>query len=236
MRGVSAMKRGVGAVALMAVLAGCGSMSGVLDKYSSPSPQSAPADAAGSATTDAPPRKDTLTNMILGVPKPGETEADRTFKADDLPCPEVTVRSGAGTLLLGSKASIGEVTATDLRYQGTLVRFARECRAAGGIMTMKVGIEGRIITGPAGGPGQVDVPLRLAVVQEGANPITVVSKFARLSVNVTPESGTVDFTHIDPEVAFPLPRPLGALEQYIVSVGFDPTAAAPKPQAPRRKR
>ena len=48
-----------------------------------------------------------------------------------------------------------------------IVRTARECHVAAGIMTMKVGIEGRVITGPAGGPGTVDVPLRIAVVQEG---------------------------------------------------------------------
>ena len=237
MRGMSAVKRGIGAVALMAALAGCGSMSSVLDKYSSPAPQPASADPDAPAVADTAPRKDTLTNVILGVPKPGETEADRAFRETDMPCPDVTVRSGAGTLLLGSKGSIGEVNATDLRYQGTLVKFARECKTAGGVMTMKVGIEGRVITGPAGGPGQVDVPLRLAVVQEGPNPKTVVSKLARIAVNVTPENATVEFTHIDPDVAFPLPRPLGLIEHYIVYVGFDPTALAPqRPQAPRRKR
>jgi hypothetical protein len=231
---MSAVKRGVGAVALLAALTGCGSMSGVLDKYTSPAPSSAPAGPSG--TADAAPRKDALTDAILGVPKAGETEADRAFREADLPCPEVTVRPGAGTLALGGKGAGGEVNATDLRYQGTLVKFARECKAAAGVMTMKVGIEGRVIIGPAGGPGQVDVPLRLAVVQEGASPKTVVSKFARLAVNVTGEGGSVDFTHIDPDVAFPLPRPLGALENYVVYVGFDPSAAAPKPQAPRRKR
>ena len=61
----------------------------------------------------------------------------------------------------------------DLRYQVTIVRTARECHVNSGIMTMKVGVEGRVITGPAGGPGTVDVPLRLAVVQEGVNPKTI---------------------------------------------------------------
>ena len=40
-------------------------------------------------------------------------------------------------------------------------------------MTMKVGVEGRVLLGPAGGPGQVDIPLRMAVVQEGPAPKTV---------------------------------------------------------------
>ena len=33
--------------------------------------------------------------------------------------------------------------------------------------------QGRIIIGPAGGPGKVDVPLRIAVVQEGVKPKTI---------------------------------------------------------------
>ena len=70
-------------------------------------------------------------------------------------------------------------SALDLRYQATIIRTARECQVNSGVMTMKVGIEGRVITGPAGGPGTVDVPLRLAVVQEGVNPKTIVSKFAQ---------------------------------------------------------
>jgi hypothetical protein len=47
---------------------------------------------------------------------------------------------------------------------------------------------------------------------------------------------TVDFTHIDSDVAFPMPRPQSALDRYVVYVGFDPTALAPQKPAPRRKR
>jgi hypothetical protein len=219
----------------MAALAGCSSVSSVLET-SSPQPATPADSAAAPASTEAPPRKDSLTNMILGVPKPGPGPADDPFKPDDLICPDVTVRAGAGTLLLGSKGSVGEVTAMDLRYQGTLVKFARECKTAAGLMTMKIGIEGRVITGPAGGPGQVDVPVRLAVVQEGPNPRTVLSKLVRIPVTVTTENPTVDFTHIDSDVAFPMPRPVTTLESYIVYVGFDASAMTQRPAPSRRKR
>jgi hypothetical protein len=187
------------------------------------------------ASSDTVPPKDSLTNMLLGKPATAEGQVE-TFKQDDLPCPDVTVRPGAATLVLDRKGAAGsESTAMDLRYQGTLVKFARECKAAAGVMTMKIGIEGRVIVGPAGGPGQVDVPVRFAVVQEGASPKTVLSKLARIPVTVGSDP-TVDFTHVDPDVAFPLPRPLTALDQYVVYVGFDPTALAPQRPAPRRKR
>jgi hypothetical protein len=238
MRRLLSVGRGTAAVLLVAALAGCSSVGNMLGSSSAEKPvpmEPGSAPAAASPSSEAIPPKDSLTNMILGKPAGGEGAADQPLKQEDLPCPEITVRPGAATLVLNNKGSGGEPTAMDLRYQGSLIRFARECKSAAGIMTMKIGIEGRVIVGPAGGPGQVEVPVRLAVVQEGASPKTVLSKLARISVTVGSDP-TVDFTHIDPDVAFPLPRPLGALEQYVVYVGFDPTAVAPKKPAPRRKR
>src|SRR5664279_6391708 len=107
-----------------------------------------------------------------------------TASADDVECPSVQVRTGAATLMIGSKPGAGEPSALDVRYQGSILRTARECHINAGVMTMKVGIEGRIITGPAGVPGAVEIPLRIAVVQEGINPKAVVSKFAHETVTV----------------------------------------------------
>jgi hypothetical protein len=155
---------------------------------------------------------------------------------DDIECPSVEVRTGAATLMIGSKPGAGEPAALDVRYQGSIIRTARECHVNTGIMTMKVGIEGRIITGPAGGPGTVDVPLRIAVVHEGINPKTVTSKFGRESVVINNEIDRVTFTHIDPDIAFPLPQPLGDIDQYVVYVGFDPIGAQPEKKKPAVKR
>jgi len=76
--------------------------------------------------------------------------------------------AGAATLLIGSKASEGEPNPLEVRYQGSIARTARECHLNGGIMTMKVGVEGRIITGPAGGPGMREMlHVTAAIVGEG---------------------------------------------------------------------
>jgi len=53
-----------------------------------------------------------------------------------------------------------------LKYQGSFARLARNCAVVDGNMVMKIGIEGRLVVGPAGGPGQVNVPLRIAVVRK----------------------------------------------------------------------
>jgi hypothetical protein len=156
---------------------------------------------------------------------------------DDVDCPGVEVRTGAATLMIGSKpGQAEEPTALDLRYQGTIIRTARECHISAGTMTMKVGIEGRIITGPAGGPGTVDVPLRIAVVQEGPSPKTIVSKFARIQVTVNSAEDRVSFTHVDPDIAFPMPTPLANIDSYVVYVGFDAAGAPPEKKKPAVKR
>jgi len=153
----------------------------------------------------------------------------------DVECPEVNVRTGAATLMIGNKPGEGEPTALDLRYQGTIVRTARECRVNAGVMTMKVGIEGRIITGPAGGPGTVDIPLRIAVVQEGVNPKTITSKFARIQVGIEGTMDRVPFTHVDPDITFPMPARIADIDSYVVYVGFDPLSAQQEKKKPAPK-
>jgi hypothetical protein len=154
-------------------------------------------------------------------------------------CPEVKVRYGAATLMVGDKPGQGEPNALDVKYQGSILRTARECHLAGNIMTMKVGIEGRVITGPAGSPGNVDVPLRIAVVQESINnQKAIVSKFARETVTINNAIDRVTFTHIDPDISFPLPTPVTDISQYVVYVGFDPLGAQmqKKPEVHKKRR
>jgi hypothetical protein len=150
----------------------------------------------------------------------------------DYDCPEVKVRAGAATLMVGSKPGEGEPSALDVRYQGSITRTARECHLNGNNLTMKVGVEGRIITGPAGGPGNVEVPVRIAVVHEGVSPKVVASKLGRETVTVAGNVDRVSFTHVEDDVSFPLPTPITDISQYVVYVGFDPQSAKPEPKKP----
>jgi hypothetical protein len=155
----------------------------------------------------------------------------------DVECPGVEVRAGAATLMIGSKpGETGEPSALDLRYQATIIRTARECRVNAGVMTMKVGIEGRVITGPAGGPGNVDVPMRIAIVQEGASPKIIVSKFVRIPVTVASAIDRVTFTHVQDDIAFPMPAVLADIDAYVVYIGFDAMSAQPEKPKPAAKK
>jgi hypothetical protein len=163
----------------------------------------------------------------------GDSNAASAIQVDtDFDCPEVKVRTGAATLLIGAGPGGSEPNALAVRYQGSITRTARECHLNGGVMTMKVGIEGRVITGPAGGPGTVDVPIRMAVVREGVDPKTVASKFGRETVTLAEAVDRANFTHIESDLSFPLPTPITDISNYVVYIGFDPQSAQPEKKKP----
>jgi hypothetical protein len=164
------------------------------------------------------------------APTPAEQQAAVSNVAEKV-CPPVDVRAGASTLTVPPGGS----DAFSLRYQGSLGEMARECNVSGGIMRMKVGIEGRVLVGPAGGAGQLEVPLRYAVVKEGPEPKTVVSKFSKVRVTIPEGQPNVLFTHVDSDIAFPMPPGLD-INAYVVYVGFDPVAEKQPPAKKTRAK
>jgi hypothetical protein len=165
------------------------------------------------------PPKDGMTRTATGEPAAAEIE-----------CPGVDVRQGASTLSI-TAAKTNQPTAGDLRYQLSFGQIARECIVQPGLMTIKVGVQGRVIVGPAGGPGQVDIPLRYAVVREGPEPKTIVTRFKRAQAMVGPNDANLPFTDIDDGLTFPMPS-LAELETYVVYVGFDPVGEKPEKKPP----
>ena len=142
------------------------------------------------------------------------------------------VRAGASTVQVMATAKDPNPGA--LRYQLSISRAARECAIAAGTMTMKVGVQGRVILGPAGAAGQVDVPLRLAVVREGVDPKTIWTKFYKILVALPPGQSNVPFTYVEENVAFPVPA-AGELDAYVVYIGFDQAMQQPPPAAKKKK-
>jgi hypothetical protein len=159
-----------------------------------------------------------FTSFFSGA-KPGVTQpATPTQSAPDVQCPGVDIRPGASTLNVAAKS--GPATAGDLRYQLSFGQTARECSVQDGNLSIKVGVQGRVILGPMGTPGIVDVPLRYAVVREGLQPTTIVTKFKRLPVTIAADQTHVQFVDIEEGITFPLPT-TSELDAYVIYVGFD---------------
>ena len=170
--------------------------------------------------------------LVLAFRSSPATEAQAAVSGrvmeDD--CPSVDIRTGAGTLAVAAKQQ--DAGANDLRYQLTFIELARQCFVDGANVRMRVGVQGRAIVGPAGGPGQVSAPIRYAVVQEGVQPKTIVSRFRRVPVALELVNSTT-FTDIEEDLSFPMPRP-GDLQKYVVYVGFDEAGDRQQPQAKKK--
>jgi hypothetical protein len=203
------------------LLAGCSANSGI----GGPGPT--PSGAASMPATNAS-FSDKVSTFFSGssakAPQPVAGAQPDVF------CPPAEVRQGASTMSIGPA---GQTMA--LKYQGSFLRTARECAVIGSDMVLKVGVQGRVVVGPAGGPGEVIVPVRIAVVDErpgGMRPI--VTKLIRIPVTIASADVSTLFSHIEEGLSFPLPTPTVVLDDYIVYVGFDPQAA--EVQGPQKQR
>jgi len=149
-------------------------------------------------------------------------------------CPPVSIRAGASTYAVG--ASGKAATGSDVRFQATITKTARDCTKMNGEITARIGIQGRVIAGPAGAPAQVEIPLRVAVVQGGVSEKVIATKPYRTTVAMS-EDGNVPFTLVADDLVYPIP-PGATGDNYIFYIGFDPQALAPepKPKAPKKKK
>lgn len=204
---------------LTAMLSGCSGTERLFGSGSEPE----------TTASTSPSLADRMSNLF-GSSRQVSAQGAGAVSSDDIDCPTVDIRPGSSTLAIAGRGA--ESSAMDLRYQATIGRTARECALLGATMTIKVGVQGRVVIGPNGGPGQIDIPLRYALVHEGPEPKTILTKLHRFPVTIGPGQTGVAFTHIEEDLTIPVPD-LIALQSYVVYVGFDP--AAPK-QAPERKR
>jgi len=143
-----------------------------------------------------------------------------------LTCPDVKVRPGASTYAVAAPGK--QPVGIDVRYQATITRYARDCNLEGGRITARVGIQGRVIAGPAGAPASVEVPLRVAVVNAGVNEKVITTTVVRTTVSMA-EGLSVPFSVVAENVVYPAVSP-AENDSYVFYIGFDPQALKPEPK------
>jgi hypothetical protein len=148
---------------------------------------------------------------------------------DDLTCPPVTIRAGASTYAVGLPGKTA--SGPDLRYQAIIGETARECdyNTDTHQIAIKVGIQGRVIVGPAGAPPTVEVPLRVAVVEDGVSSKTVATKAYTVTVNLSGDQGGT-YSFVSSDIVYPAPQGAAA-DRYVFYIGFDPQALKPEPRS-----
>jgi hypothetical protein len=179
-------------------------------------------------------------NGILGFGKKDTTPPpppDPKVLASQLQayCPKVTLRDGTAffsTYAKGnqkakkkSAAQDAEAAALDASseqqddsakviYQASITDVSRDCNRANGLLTMKIGVAGKVVPGPMFSPGTITMPIRVAVMR-GTE--VLYSQLHQHQVQVTDPSSATQFVFTDSNVVVPEP----AARDYQAFAGYD---------------
>jgi hypothetical protein len=144
------------------------------------------------------------------------TSADKIavlpMRAEDLECPVVEIEDGAATARVGGPENAA------VRYQFDLVDTARECQPRDDQFSLKVGVSGRLLIGPAGSPGAYSTNVKVLVRRE-VDQKTVFEKTYRSEAN-TGGGVQAPFRVVTEPIMLPLTR-AQLNDDYSIFVGFD---------------
>jgi hypothetical protein len=137
-------------------------------------------------------------------------------------CPPIQVRGGTETLSFYEKGHDGDPAY--VKYLASVGKTARECHNSGPNYSIKIGVAGRVVAGPKGGPGSLVVPLRIAIVKQfGA---TLYSELYKIPVTLAAPDFAADFSQVVEQVALQIGP---ADHDLLIYVGFDDGKPAKKP-------
>ncbi|MCF6303634.1 MAG: hypothetical protein L3J13_10655 [Devosiaceae bacterium] len=128
-------------------------------------------------------------------------------------CPPIKVRRGGEAVFSYVNNRVGDAQA--LKYQAVIDGQSRNCIVSNGLITVKMGVVGRLILGPSNTQNDATLPVRFVVER---NEIAVFSQLYDIPLTVTPPDRSAEFVKVVENVAIPY---LGG-ENIIIWVGFDP--------------
>jgi hypothetical protein len=129
----------------------------------------------------------------------------------NLVCPSIEVKEGGAAQRVYS----GGQESRNVRHQFSLGELARECRVVGTQLIMKVGVEGKVLLGPAGSPANFTVPVTIAVVAEGSNK-TVSSRNYKASASIPQGQSLSSFTIVSEDIDVPFINEAANMDYSIV--------------------
>lgn len=130
-------------------------------------------------------------------------------------CPRVTVWTRDGNVTIYEPGRVGDGLA--VMHRGEITKTARECNIENGRVTVKYGLSGRILLGPKGKTGNVQLPLTVFVTDSKREKIA--TDKLRIDVPVALDKPIGYFSAVR-EVSFMVPEGARAGE-FEVFVGFD---------------
>ena len=132
-------------------------------------------------------------------------------------CPRTVLREGTEvyrTFANGVKKTDPDAMAS-LEFQFTITKVVRECNYSANNLNIRVGVRGQVINGPTGANGDVNVPVRVAVVDTADN--VLYSQLNQVPVNIPPGGSNARFSFVDGNINLPVPEK----PNLVIFVGFD---------------
>lgn len=126
-------------------------------------------------------------------------------------CPQVQLREG--TAFFNTYERGGDGDSARIIYQASITDVTRTCNRVDGQLNITAAVAGRVITGPKGGAGNVNMPIRIAVVQGDQ---VLYSKVFQHQTTMD-ASGAKQFVFTDPGISIPIP----SNRNVAIFAGFD---------------
>ena len=148
-----------------------------------------------------------------GTGTAGKPEFD--FSKDGY-CPPLQLRAGTGSLVVYERGQEGK--RDHVRYQASITQKARECRITGNTLSMDIGVSGRVVAGPKGRAGSVQLPIRIVIAKQVGGTSALYSNLFTIPVTLSPPQLNANYREVFKNVTVevgPDDRNL------IVYVGFD---------------
>jgi len=136
---------------------------------------------------------------------------------DTIACPEIAILDGTSDDRVYAPGD--DQSNASVRYQFSIGDVARDCAISGGQISLKVGVSGRILLGPAGSPGTFAAPIRVAVIRR-SDEEPVLSKLYQVPTNIAPGQTESPFTLVTDPLSVPVTGK-HFKEDYMIKVGFD---------------
>jgi hypothetical protein len=127
-------------------------------------------------------------------------------------CPPIRIRPGSEAMFYYAGGKVGD--ARSLQYQGVIDETSRNCVVSNGLITVNMGVVGRVLLGPQGNQTSVNAPIRFAVEREGQ---AVFSEKYTIPVAIAAPNRSAEFVKVIENVAIPY---LGG-DEITIWVGFD---------------
>lgn len=166
--------------------------------------------------------KENSRGPVVAVSEAGLLEAARTDTTGQISietaitgCPQFKIWPRDRLLTIYDIGREGDGLA--IQYRGEITKTARECQIQPNQVTVKFGFAGRVLLGPRGRPGAVQMPIKVHVTDRGRNIVLT----QKISIGVTiPSDNPVGYFSTVREISFTL-APGVPPGDYQLFVAFD---------------